>query len=400
MYDVEDTIDDLLGSRRGNRTEAYEKYRKSHLFEDCKDDIAPITDKVTNKVYTNKFEPKYNERKARDIYQDSVLTKSKRAKTLKTLTRTKTEDNLFRIRRIPKDRDFNAVDIKIKNDYRGYNVNEYKLKRTKSLFIKRSNIDNDVERNTMDSRIRKIYAMTSDIFNTNNKPKFTVQDLNNRFHATKIKRLQDEKDAKEKRNAFLKRSMTHSRISTNQDWRNSNTEPLKKKMKEFDDNFNKNLNDKKFNRKNFLTKRDYNKDISLIDKKSLNVKTNPTNIGSVNYNILSSQPNEYRNTISIYSDKKPIEVLYDNYEINCENDNFNKVNSKKLKNIFYKEGIHIYNFKEEGNEIAGNNGKFIFQIRKGNRDEDFADKLKKVNNYLKNNDMKLQKVNYNRTIKR
>ena len=73
------------------------------------------------------------------------------------------------------------------------------------------------------------------------------------------------------------------------------------------------------NRKNFLTKRDYNKDISLIDKKSLNIKTNPTNIGSVNYNILSTQPNEYRNTISIYSNKKPIEGNYDNYEINCNN---------------------------------------------------------------------------------
>ena len=397
MYDVDDKIDDLLGSRRGGRFQAYEKYRKSNLFEDCKDNIAPITDKVTNRVYINKFEPKYRERGAREIYQDSVLTKDKRAKTLKVLNREKTEDNLFRIRRIPRDRNFNAMDIKIRNDYRGYNVNEYKLKRTKSVFIPRSNINNE-EKNTMDSRIRKIYAMTSDIFNINEKPKFTVQDLNRSFHATKVKKIEEEKEAKEKRNA-LRRSMTHSRISTNQDWKNSNTEPMKKKMKEFEDNYNKNLRDGNFNRKYFLTKRDFNSEISLLDKKTLNVKTNPTNVESVNYNILSTEPSLYRNTISSFSNKKPIECMYDDYEINCDNNNYNQVNSKKLINLLHKEGIHVYNFKEEGNEICGNNGKFIFQIRKGNRDEDFADKLKKINNKLKQKDMTLQKVKVDKSKK-
>ena len=92
--------------------------------------------------------------------------------------------------------------------------------------------------------------------------------------------------------------------------------------------------------------------------------------------------------------------MYDDYEINCDNNNYNQVNSKKLINLLHKEGIHVYNFKEEGNEICGNNGKFIFQIRKGNRDEDFADKLKKINNKLKQKDMTLQKVKVDKSKKR
>ena len=133
-----------------------------------------------------------------------------------------------------------------------------------------------------------------------------------------------------------------------------------------DNSSNQDTNQKKLNNtKNILNKK-------LTTTKS--VAQSSVNIKTINKK-LSSQ----------YIKKKDQQTL-ENEDFYIEIKNENKKNNKndilvdkiKLKQIFLKNGLHIYNFKEEGVNILPNNQKFEAKLRKNNKDENFDKNYRNV----------------------
>ncbi len=64
-------------------------------------------------------------------------------------------------------------------------------------------------------------------------------------------------------------------------------------------------------------------------------------------------------------------------------ENFEEFNAKQLKDTFTKQGIHIFNYKEESNYSNGfNKGNISFQIRSNDQIENFSDKCEEIKNEL------------------
>ena len=133
-----------------------------------------------------------------------------------------------------------------------------------------------------------------------------------------------------------------------------------------DNSSNQDTNQKKLNNtKNILNKK-------LTTTKS--VAQSSVNIKTINKK-LSSQ----------YIKKKDQQTL-ENEDFYIEIKNENKKNNKndilvdkiRLKQIFLKNGLHIYNFKEEGVNILSNNQKFEAKLRKNNKDENFDKNYRNV----------------------
>ena len=133
-----------------------------------------------------------------------------------------------------------------------------------------------------------------------------------------------------------------------------------------DNSSNQDTNQKKLNNtKNILNKK-------LTTTKS--VAQSSVNIKTINKK-LSSQ----------YIKKKDQQTL-ENEDFYIEIKNENKKNNKndilvdkiRLKQIFLKNGLHIYNFKEEGVNILSNNQKFEAKLRKNNKGENFDKNYRNV----------------------
>ena len=77
-----------------------------------------------------------------------------------------------------------------------------------------------------------------------------------------------------------------------------------------------------------------------------------------------------------------------NEERNKINDNFNQ---KKLKEIFYNNGLHIYDFNEDGMNILSINKKMEAKLRKKKFDENFDKNYKKVIKILEKNGINVEK---------
>ena len=77
-----------------------------------------------------------------------------------------------------------------------------------------------------------------------------------------------------------------------------------------------------------------------------------------------------------------------NEERNKINDNFNQ---KKLKEIFYNNGLHIYDFNEDGMNILSINKKMEAKLRKKKFDENFDKKIKTVIKILEKNGINVEK---------
>ena len=96
----------------------------------------------------------------------------------------------------------------------------------------------------------------------------------------------------------------------------------------------------------------------------MNRKTNLSNISSVNYNIIRTDPNSNINDkYEKLSNIKPTPSDYENYEIIIPK-NFNKINESKIKNILHSQGLHYFDFKTDADIVGGEKGKYTFNIRK------------------------------------
>lgn len=98
-----------------------------------------------------------------------------------------------------------------------------------------------------------------------------------------------------------------------------------------------------------------------LTKQSLNIKT------------LSNKKNNNNET----SEKEDFYIEIKNEKkISKKNDML--INKQKLKQIFLKNGLHIYNFNEDGINVLNNNEKFEAKLRKNKEDINFAENYRKV----------------------
>ena len=95
------------------------------------------------------------------------------------------------------------------------------------------------------------------------------------------------------------------------------------------------------------------------------------------------------NKNALENDDYYIEIKNDNNE-NTKNNIY--VDKKKLTQIFLKNGLHIYNFKEDGANILSNKAKFEAKLRRNNEDENFDKNYRNVVKELNKINIKVNRV--------
>ena len=388
------------------REKYYLKYKKSSIFDPApsnttKNEKYKITDKITNKNYPKKFKPKEDIITSRQRYINSLY---KNDLTDLTFTPKKKRS---KIRRMKSNSSLN----KNNNNNASFShplteKKEISMKRKMSFFRESSLNDEKtikILRTTRNHKLRSFLSKTSDIFNTHNTSTNSVKNdkkceknkNNENLNKTsdnirKIKPLSLKMSKMRNTKNFFLRELT-SKNNTIRSEREKE-ELLRKKVKE-----------KSFHKKNFA-KEEKIKDEVLppmyeYKLKNKNRKTNINNLESVSYNIINNRNSNIRQIYSTLSSAKPDFEKVSNYEIIIPN-NFKQLNEVKLKNILHSEGLHFFNFTEQGDVISGNKGKYIFKIRNSNIEKNFKDKIKKVNSKFSKLNVKLKKLEENHSRKR
>ena len=377
----------------------YLKYKKSSIFDNNlssyntgNNSKSKITDKITSKRYDNIFIPK-------------IDTLTSRQRYIK---------NLYNIDKVELAYTPKKFHSKIKRKSLGSNfplpLSARNYKKRKMSFFRESSNNNyktlKILRTTNNHKIRDYYSKFSDIFNLNNnilsysdknknqssnisnKDSDSGQGINSNLLKLRIKPIQiNLKGINNKKNVFQRELILKNNIIKSE---REKEELLRRKVKE-----------KIYNKKNQTKKENIlNGLLNSIHKFKLELKHNKTdinNLGSVNYNIINNKKSNERQTYTNLSSAKPSFENISNYEIIIPKD-FNKVNEVKLKNILHCEGLHFFNFTEQGDVIGGNKGKYLFKIRNSNIDKNFNHKIKNINLKFSKLNVKLNKVkgNYSR----
>ena len=243
--------------------------------------------------------------------------------------------------------------IRNRNDNKSKELNKQKQK------TEIENEKNKMLKTAENGRIRKIIAMSSDIFNLNNT-------------AT---------------NLFNKSNLSPEIIYKKE----------KKNNKPYDIISNKIISMEKpkdkFNRVNIINRSQYNKN-ETYSLNSKGKKTNSSNIESVKYDIISTRKSNIFDKYNNLSGVKASTSKYEDYEIIVPKD-YNKSNINNYKTVFNSNGMHIFGIREEGDIIAGQKGKYKIKVRTNGKEEKEKKKMiDKSNNKLMNMDVKFKKNIY------
>jgi len=388
------------------REKYYLKYKKSSIFDPVssnitKNDKYKITDKITNKNYQKKFKPKEDIITSRQRYINSLY---KNDLTDMTFTPKKKRSKIRRLKSnssLNKNNNHNASFSHPLTEKK-----EISTKRKMSFFRDSSVNDKKalkILRTTRNHKLRSFYSKTSDIFNTHNTSTNSV----------KI----DKKSEKNKNNEILNKTSDNIRkvkpislkISRMRNTKNYFMRELTSKNntirseREKEELLKKKVKEKSFHKKSFAKEKKIKDEVLPpmyeYKLKNINKKTNINNLESVSYNIINNRNSNIRQIYSTLSSTKPNFEKVSNYEILIPN-NFKQLNEVKLKNILHAEGLHFFNFTEQGDVIGGNKGKYIFKIRNSNNEKNFNDKIKKVNSKFNKFNVKLKKVDDNHSRKK
>lgn len=344
-----------------------------------------VTDKITNKKYQKEFIPQYDEMSSKERYMRDVFGKEPK----KILSD-------YRENKIVPKLDLRGFPIKKIDAYHQRSKTEYKLKRAKSLFNDKfkDKYSNYIFRNTKDSRTRKLYSMASNIFNQEHT---STNLINNKGYI------------KNKNHIHLGNEQNHVKSTLKYQKENKiiNRSSFGLLKKEFDKNimdrkiknYNQYVKEKKFNKTSYLLKRDFNENEEPIKYEPFK-KNNQANIESVKYDIISTNEKSPNKKYSNNSGLKPTSSKIQDYEMVLPN-GFNKLNESKLKNILHAQGIHYFNFTEQGDIACGNKCRYKFKVRSSDLDKNHEKNIEKVSKKLSSiYSIKLQKTINNPSKKR
>ena len=273
----------------------------------------------------------------------------------------------------------NEINLKKCDSFKNKYKNDINYSFNRALTAKKekkeSNTD-DILKNVENGRIRKLFAMASDIFNLDN----TATNL--------IKRT----DLSPKMPNFYKTMYKKDNNNIFRDVFN-----LSNENKNYNNILSNNIlgmtrtkNNKNHNRINFFNRSEYNQnETNSFNSKGL--KTNRSNIESVKYDIISTRKSNIFDKYKKLSAEKATSSKVEDYEILVPKD-YNKANVYNLRNVLGSNGLHIFNLKEEGDVIGGQKGKFKIKVRINGQDEKDKNKIiNNVSNKLLNMDAKLKK---------
>lgn len=369
---------------RNNRQAMYLKYTKSNLFsQDGIDNIHKITPKVTEKkIFSSVYKPQYKEKSAREQYMKQFWNKD-------------IKDQKKASKPVKINLNLNANDIICRDIFSDCDAKEYKISKSKSFYLPRSGCNIDLsEKNTMSSRSRKIDQMNSDIFFTeSNRPK----KIGKAMYLSQLPSPPNEKarplitfrNKASNDNNKAVNTIVYSKNPSRFDNRYTNTEPVLRRSATI-------APKKKSFRKVNLCERDTNSHLNKVKDSiaSTGVRTNSSNVESVNYNILMpTKPNSITPslcTINCFFNEEKKKII-ENYEINVSKE-FPKANARELKNYFISEGLHIFNFEEKQNCVNSQIGKFTFKIRRSDIDKDYDNKINKIHKKVEKHQMVMRKM--------
>ena len=405
-----------------------------------------LTDKITNSPFPKRnavIPSSSREHSARERYVHAIYSQNTLQHPTKEIIHIKppsTSTSTSAVSRVQKD--LTSNDIVCRDMYSNCDVNAYRFRRAKSMYINRSYCYTD-NNNISDSRRRKILNMTSDIFFTesadnpvnrsgngkiinlklqrNNNNNNTCDNVDNTYTPISISSAstttrvmkhtlhnmhnihnRNPMNFYTKTNApVVKKQIIHSKYSPQCNWQLMNIESAFIKRSKTVEPRIRTLH----RRKSFCT-RTNDRDPELFsyytptptDANDSNTATprsqllaNLNGMNSVKYNIITpTRLNSDRSYRYTPAEETALSNV-DYYEIEC-GDKFNKMNAGLLKNTFYSEGIHIFKFEEKVNLLNGKTqGRFTFKVRKSENQKEFKDKMEKIENKLKLKDLKLVK---------
>lgn len=312
--------------------------------------------------------------------------------------------------------------------FNGYDPKKYKLKRSKSTFYLRSYLSNVSINDKTSKQERSLAYTSSNIFNDKSKDKQIQQafkatkDNNNEININNTNKtyrlLKKEKSWSdfEKELTQRKRRFSHSKFTTDMDWRTTNTEDLRydissdygsvlseegtsrksyRRVNILRREFVGNKNNKEYEQNkesvdyNIISGRDKKDELSVKIYDKYN-KDNPKKEEKKNY---SKKKYDYKNNIYINKYKPSVEF----YEIDIPR-NFDLTDINTIRNIFSSRGIHAFKIEESSNSVNNKSGKITLRIRKNNVfDEKIYDKnINNIKKIISKKDMKLNKVEGNK----
>lgn len=410
----------INGKSTPSRKAMYAKYIKSNIFatEPSKTSStnpvkngkeSAITSKVTSRKIQNKeFEPQFENISAKERYlrqygykeKMNQLNSQKQKPTKPKLNKT------FIVDQKEKKENLKAADIMCRDMYNGCDPKEYQMKRSKSMYLSRSIIDNKIKKD-VDARTRGIDSHKSNIFFVDEKNKENKKTSNK-----STKPVETEKKNNIQKNDTIKKAgnpSTHkpiinrSSIPSNADWKTFNTEAiLHKRSQTLDAKTFKTVRNK-FHKNNYFEKENSNCELDQ-QRASFNPakKEHYNNVESVKYDIISGQTKQNgkvggkMQSIDLSSNKKkplmsPDNQVTDNFEIIVPK-NFSITDKNTIKNYFVSKGIHLYQIEEKANSLGNTKGKITFKIRRDKNDFEFYKKLDSIKNILDSKEMKLNYI--------
>ena len=422
----------------------YNRYKTSTIFSN---DIPPSklsTNNPTRDIHSKKetFIPKYSKMTSKERYwhemrykefghsnkENNNLNSIKNSKSTNNSPSKSTKRNLS-IRDSRKKKEYerklnmNGAEIMCRDMYNGYDPKKYNIKRSKSLFDIHSTLSN-FELNEKSSREeRNLHYNCSNIFFDKSKD-IQIQKSFNKYKKNKnctninksmlsksLKRQKSMSDFERESNE-RKRRFSHSRFTTDMDWKTTNTEDIRY---DTGSNYGSVSTDRGIKRNNFrrvnIFKREMNSDM-----KNKNKSYREAHKESVEYNLLSGE--DKRNEISSkiynkyesekpkknyskrkydYKNNKNFQSSIEYYEIDIPK-NYDLTDINTIRNYFTNKGLHAFKIEESANSYTNQSGKITLRIRKDNivDEKEYDKNINYVKKLMSKKDMKLSKVEGNK----
>ena len=403
----------------------YNRYKTSSIFNTEKPSPAPINNINSFKTSNQKlFNPKYDNITSKERYWKEMRFNNSKNNTMRSLSIKET-----RKRKELEERKNNltGAEIMCRDMFNGYETKKYLLKRNKSTFYLRSYLT-DFSLNDKTTKYERSLAYTcSNIFNDKDKDKQIQQSFRESKEKNNLIKINNSKTYRplrkqkswsdfEKELTQRKRRFSHSKFTTDMDWRTTNTEDLRydissdygsvlseegtsrksyRRVNILRREFVGNKNNKEYEQNkesvdyNIISGRDKKDELSVKIYDKYN-KDNPKKEEKKNY---SKKKYDYKNNIYINKYKPSVEF----YEIDIPR-NFDLTDVNTIRNIFSSRGIHAFKIEESSNSVNNKSGKITLRIRKNNIfDEKIYDKnINNIKKIISKKDMKLNKVEGNK----
>jgi hypothetical protein len=351
--------------------------------------------------------------KEKNNFNNSLLKSTKRNLSIRDSRKKKEYERKLNM---------NGAEIMCRDMYNCYDPKKYSIKRSKSLFDIHSTLSN-FELNEKSSREERIlhyncsnifFDKSKDIqiqksFNKYKKNKSST-NINKHLLSKSFKRQKSMSDFERELNE-RKRRFSHSRFTTDMDWKTTNTEDIRY---DTGSNYGSVSTDRGIKRNNFrrvnIFKREMNSDMKnknksyreahkeSVEYNLLSGKDKRNEISSKIYNYESEEPkNNYSKKKYDYKNNKNFQSSIEYYEIDIPK-NYDLADINTIRNYFTNKGLHAFKIEEAANSYTNQSGKITLRIRKDNviDEKEYDKNINNVKKLMSKKDMKLSKVEGNK----